>query len=184
MRMLAFGQPQPLPAPGPTRRDHLHPCSMPERPQAWSPCSRGRVRRPQWTPRSDSLPDTACPVVSGRTPSPPPGTPWRTRSDADRERTNGTEGTRTSSIATSAKAARRDTPNPAVGPAFAAWQTKAGSAMATLPAPPTRNHGSDQAATWYRSTVQAAPRRTALLRRLRVERRANGDASSVMASPL
>jgi hypothetical protein len=32
-----------------------------------------------------------------------------------------------------------------------------------------------------RSTVQGAPRRTALLRRLRVERRANGDASSVMA---
>jgi hypothetical protein len=32
-----FGQPQPLPASGPVRRDHLHPCSMPERPQAWSP---------------------------------------------------------------------------------------------------------------------------------------------------
>ena len=31
-----FGQPQPLPASGPVRRDHLHPCSMPERPQAWS----------------------------------------------------------------------------------------------------------------------------------------------------
>ena len=37
MRMLTFGQPQPLPAPGSTWRDHLHPCSMPERPQAWSP---------------------------------------------------------------------------------------------------------------------------------------------------
>ena len=31
-----FGQPQPLPASGPARHD-LHPCSMPERPQAWSP---------------------------------------------------------------------------------------------------------------------------------------------------
>src|SRR5215216_342717 len=36
---------------------------------------RGRVRRPRWTPRSDSLPDTAYPVASGRTPSTPPGTP-------------------------------------------------------------------------------------------------------------
>jgi hypothetical protein len=32
-----FGQPQQLPASGPIRRDYLHPCSMPERPQAWSP---------------------------------------------------------------------------------------------------------------------------------------------------
>jgi len=76
----------PLPAPGPIRRDHLHPCSMPEGPQAWSPSNVHAVvsGRPQWTPRSDSLLDTACPVVSGRTPSTPPGTPWRTRSDPDR----------------------------------------------------------------------------------------------------
>ena len=44
-----------------------------------------------------------------------------------------------------------------------------------------RNHGSDQAAAWCRSTVQAAPRRIALLGQCRVERRANGEASSVMA---
>jgi hypothetical protein len=36
---------------------------------------RGRVRHSRWTPPSDSLPDTACPVASGRTPSTPPGTP-------------------------------------------------------------------------------------------------------------
>src|SRR5829696_9224417 len=75
-------------------------------------CPRGRVRRPQWTPRSDSLPDTACPVVSRRTPSPPPGTPWRTRSDADRGTDERHGGTRTPSIATTPKTACRDTPSP------------------------------------------------------------------------
>ena len=43
-------------------------------------------------------------------------------------------------------------------------------------------HGHNQAAPQWHSAVQAAPRRTALLGRLRVERRANGDASSVMTS--
>jgi hypothetical protein len=43
-----------------------------------------------------------------------------------------------------------------------------------------RNHGSDQAAAWCRSTAQAAPRRTAVLGEFRVERRSNGEASSVM----
>lgn len=55
-----------------------------------------------------------------RTPSPPPGTPWRSGSDADRERTNGTAGLRTSSIATTTKVARRTRRAPPVGPAFAA----------------------------------------------------------------
>jgi hypothetical protein len=41
-------------------------------------------------------------------------------------------------------------------------------------------HGRNQAAPRWHSAVQAAPRRTALLRRLRVESRANGEASSVM----
>jgi hypothetical protein len=100
---------RPIPAAtsiGTARRDHLRPCSMPERPQAWSPSDgpRGRVRRPRWTPRSDSL-RTPQAGRSGRTPSTPPGTPWRTGSDADRERTNGTEGVRTSS-----------TPRPQGGP--------------------------------------------------------------------
>ena len=46
-----------------------------------------------------------------------------------------------------------------------------------------RNHGSDQAVTWCRSTVQAAPRRTALLGKMVWgESRANGEASSVMAT--
>jgi hypothetical protein len=42
-------------------------------------------------------------------------------------------------------------------------------------------HGRNQAAPRWHSAVQAAPRRTALLGRFRVERRANGEASSVMA---
>jgi hypothetical protein len=48
---------------GAARRDHLRRCWMPECPPACPVrCPRGRVRRPRWTPRSDSLPDTACPV--------------------------------------------------------------------------------------------------------------------------
>jgi hypothetical protein len=113
MRMVAFGQPN--------RYQHREPSVV-------TTCTRARCRnvrklgpRPMstrscpasnWTPRSDSLPEHRLPGHIRRTPSPPPGTPWRTRSDADRERTNGTEGTRTPSIATITKTARRDTPSP------------------------------------------------------------------------
>jgi hypothetical protein len=96
-------------------------------------CPRGRVRRPRWTPRSDRLPDTACPVVFGRTPSTPPGTPWRTGSDADRERTNGTEGVR-HPRSPHHKAACQDTPSPTCGAGACGLATKVGSAMARLPA--------------------------------------------------
>jgi hypothetical protein len=48
--------------------------------------------------------------------------------------------------------------------------------------PPARDSVSP-AAAWPRRRGRAAPRRTAVLGRLRVERRANGDASSVMARP-
>jgi hypothetical protein len=92
----------------------------------------------------------------------------------------GTEGTRTSWIATTTKSARRDTPSPLL------WGRRLrlanqGWLRRWQHCQRDRNHGSDQAATWCRSTVQGAPRRIALLGRLRVERRANGDASSVMA---
>jgi len=128
------------------------------------------------------VPDSACPAVSGRTPSPPPGTPAEPDAMRTGERTNGTEGIRTSSIATTTRrpaGTRRASP---VGPVFAAWQPR--SAPRWQHCQRDRYHGSDQAAAWCRSSVQAAPRRTALLGRLRVERRANGEASSVMQSPL
>jgi hypothetical protein len=133
-----FGQPQQLPASGPVRRDHLHP--MLDAGTSASPvpvrCPRGRVRRPRWTPRSDRLPDAACPVVSGRTPSTPPGTPWQTGSDADREQTNGTEGTRTSSIATTTRRPAGTRRALSCGAGVCGLATKVGSAMATLPARP------------------------------------------------
>jgi hypothetical protein len=70
-------QPQPLPASGPVRRDTCTParCRNVHKPGPPSD-ARGRVRRPPWTPRSDRRSDSTCPVVSGRTPSTPPGTPW------------------------------------------------------------------------------------------------------------
>jgi hypothetical protein len=133
-----FGQPQQLPASGPVRRDHLHP--MLDAGTSASPvpvrCPRGRVRRPRWTPRSDRLPDTACPVVSGRTPSTPPGTPWQTRSDADREQTNGTEGVRTSSITTTTRRPTGTRRAPSCGAGVCGLATKVGSAMARLRARP------------------------------------------------
>jgi hypothetical protein len=125
-------------------------------------CPRGRVRRPPWTPRSDRRSDTA-----------PPGrvrpdtvhctrTPWRTAGDADRERTNGTAGVRTCSIATTPRRPARTCRAPHVGPAFAAGQPRL--ARRWQDRQRDRNHGSDQAAGWCRSTVQAARRRTAVLR--------------------
>ena len=148
-----FGQPQQLPASGPVRRDHLHP--MLDAGTSASPvpvrCPRGRVRRPRWTPRSDRLPDTACPVVSGRTPSTPPGTPWQTGSDADREQTNGTEGTRTSSIATTTRRPAGTRRAPSCGAGVCSWQPRL--ARRWQDCQRDRNHGSDQAAAWCRSTV-------------------------------
>jgi hypothetical protein len=126
-------------------------------------CPRGRVRRPRWTPRLDRLPDTACPVVSGRTPSTPPGTPWRTGSDADRERTARKALGHPRSPRPQGGPPGHAEPPP-VGPVFAVWQPRL--ARRWQDCQRDRNHGCDQAATWCRSTVQAAPRRTALLRRI------------------
>jgi hypothetical protein len=165
MRMPAFGQPQP-------RRNVRQPGP---RPMSTRPCPASTMDA-----TIGQVPDSACPAVSGRTPSPPPGTPAEP------------EAMRTGDGRTARKAfGHPRSPRPQggppghaepspVGPAFAAWQPR--SAPRWQHCQRDRYHGSDQAAAWCRSSVQAAPRRTALLRRLRVERRANGEASSVMAS--
>ena len=52
--------------------DHLQPCSLPERPQAWSrPKSARSCPASTMDATIGQVPDTACPVVSGRTPSTP-----------------------------------------------------------------------------------------------------------------
>jgi hypothetical protein len=73
---------------------------------------------------------------SGRTPSTPPGTPWPTASDADREPTNGTEGVRTSSIATTTRRPAGTRRAPTCGAGVCGWATTVGSPMASLPARP------------------------------------------------
>jgi hypothetical protein len=124
-------------------------------------CPRGRVRRPGWTPRSDSLPDTACPVdPAGHRPLHP-------------ARHGEPEATRTGNGRTARKAFGHPRsprpqggppghvePSPA-GPAFAAGQPRL--ARRWQDCQRDRNHGSDQADAWCRSTVQAAPRRTAVV---------------------
>jgi hypothetical protein len=78
---------------------------------------RGRVRRPRWTPRSDRFRTTrARSHLAGHRPLHPARHP--NRSDADRERTNGTAGIRTSPIATTMKIACRDAEPPPLGPAL------------------------------------------------------------------
>jgi hypothetical protein len=128
-----FDQPSRYQHRDPSRRDT---CTRARRRNVRKPgpvrCPRGRVRRPRWTPRSDSLPDTACPA--GHRPL-HPGTPWRTGSDADRERTNGTEGARTSSIATTTRRPTCTRRAPTCGAGVCGLATKVGSAM---PRPPAR----------------------------------------------
>ena len=187
MRLASRPRPTTLPAhPGPDRTDgNAHARLRPtpaalERPPAWSPSNvhaavsgvhDGRHNR---TGSGQRMPG----AVSGRTPSPPPGTPAEPEA---MRRGNG----RTARKAFGHPRSSRQggppghaEPSP-VGPAFAAWQPR--SAPRWQYCQRDRYHGSDQAAAWCRSSVQAAPRRTALLRRLRVEGRANGEASSVMA---
>jgi hypothetical protein len=158
-----------LPSANPSRYQHRHPSVVTPAPlldagtsASLVPvrCPRGRVRRPRWTPRSDSLPDTACPVdPAGHRPLHParPGEP---------------EATRTGNGRTARKAfGHPRPPRPqggppghaelSCGPAFAAWQPR--SAWRWQDCQRDRNHGSDQAVAWCRSIVQAAPRRTAVL---------------------
>jgi hypothetical protein len=156
---------------------------MPEPPQAWSLSDVRAVvsgvhygRHDRTGFRRHRLPCRIRPDTVHSTP----GMPWRTGRDADRERTNGTEGVRTSSIATTTRQPARTRRAPSMTTAFAARQPRL--ARRWQDCQRNRNHGSDQAAAWCRSNVQAAPRRTAVLGRLRVESRASGGASSVMAS--
>jgi hypothetical protein len=169
---------------GTAPHNYLHLCSMPERPQAWSPvrCPLGRVQRPRWSPQSDRFrtpPAPSCPA--GHRPLHPARQPNRKRCGQGNGRTARKAVGHPRSH--DHKGGPPDTPSPPpVGPAFAAWQPRL--ARRWQDCQRDRNHGSDQAAAWCHSSVQAAPRRTALLRRLRVERRANGKASSVMAGLL
>jgi hypothetical protein len=101
-------QPQPLPASGPIRRDT---CTRARCRDVRKPgpvrCPRGRVRRPHGrhdrtgfrTPPARSYSAGHCPLHPARH--------GETGSDADRERTNGTEGVRTSSIAMTTAATRQ-----------------------------------------------------------------------------
>jgi hypothetical protein len=76
--MLAFGQPSRYQRTG-TRRschDTCPSCAMADvRNLPRSDVRMVSCPASRWTSRSDRLPDTACPVVSGRTRSPPTGTP-------------------------------------------------------------------------------------------------------------
>jgi hypothetical protein len=142
MRMLAFSQP--------SRDQHRDPPVV-------TNCTHARcrnVRKP--------LPSDVRTVVSGvqldatigqasghRMPgpirpdtlSPPPGMPWRTGSDADRERTNGI---RTSSIATTTKTARRAHTEPRLWRSVCSLATKVARRDGNTAS--DRHHGSDQAA--------------------------------------
>jgi hypothetical protein len=168
MRLASWLRPTMRPAhPGHDRTGRQCACSLrptpaaPERPPAWSPSDVRAVVSGVHDGRHDRTGSGhACPVVSGRTPSPPAGTPAGPEAMRTGERTNGTRGIRTSSIATTTKAARRDTPSPLL------WGRRCGlqprSARRWQHCQRDGNHGSDQAAAWCRSSVQAAPRRTVL----------------------
>jgi hypothetical protein len=128
---------QPRPASGPVRRDtctHAR-CRNVRKPGPRPMSARSCPASTMDTPIGQAS-DTARPVVSGRTPSTPPGTPWQTRSDADREQTNGTEGVRTSSIATTTRRPTGTRRAPSCGAGVCGLATKVGSAMARLPARP------------------------------------------------
>jgi hypothetical protein len=123
---------------------------------------RGRVRHSGWTPPSDSLPDTACPVASGRTPSTPPGTPSPNRKRRG-QRTDERHG-RHSDIPDrhdhEDSLPGRRTPSSRAG--VAAWQPRSARRWQRASATVTTSV-TVKAAAWYCSTAQAAPRRTALL---------------------
>jgi hypothetical protein len=128
---------QPRPASGPVRRDtctHARCRNVRKpgpRPMSARSCPASRMDATIGQPSGRRLSGR-----SGRTPSTPPGTPWRTGSDADRERTNVTEGVRTSSIATTTRRPTRTRRALACGAGVCGWATKVGSAMARLPTRP------------------------------------------------
>jgi hypothetical protein len=142
-------------------------------------CPRGRVRRPRWTPRSDRFRTAhAWPCPAGHRPLHRARQPNRKRCGQGNGRTARKAFGHPRSPRPQGGSPGHAEPSP-VGPAFAAWQPR--SAPRWQHCQRDRYHASDQAAAWCRSSVQAAPRRIALLGRLRVERKANGEASSVLA---
>jgi len=180
MRMLAFGQSQPLLASGPpvvTTCAHAR-CRNVRKP--------GPVRCPRSCPASTMDATIGQPSdTAGRSIRPDTVHSTRHAMANRKRRGQGTDERhgRCSDILDrhDHKAAHRDTPSPLLW----GWRLRLGN-QGWLgdgqDCQRDRNHGSDQAATWCRSAVQAAPRRTAVLGRFRVERRASGEASSVMAS--
>jgi hypothetical protein len=187
MRLASGPRPTTLPAhPGPDRTGRQCTCSPSANPSSYqrrdppgvTTCTHARcpnVRKPGPRPMSTrSCPASTMDAMIGQ-PSghrlsrrirpdtvPSPGTPAEPEAMRTGERTSGTEGSRTSSIATSTKAARRDTPSPLL------WGRRLRLGKPRLArrwqhCQRDRNHGSDQAAPWRPSTVQAAPWRTALL---------------------
>jgi hypothetical protein len=145
-----FGNPQPLPASGPVRRDTCTParCRNVHKP---GPPSDARVVSGVHHGRHDrtgvrTAPARSCPA--GHRPLHPArhGEPEATQTG------NGRRHGRRSDILDrhDHKAAHRDKP-------ARRWQYRQRD----------RNHGSDQAAAWCRSTAQAAPRRTAVLGMIR-----------------
>jgi hypothetical protein len=113
--MLAFGQPQPLPASGPVRSDHLRPCSMPERrkpgprPMSARSCPASTMDATIGQPSGHRI--SGCPVdPAGHRPLHPArhGEPEATRTGTDER-----HGRRSDSLdRQDHKAAHRDTPSP------------------------------------------------------------------------
>ena len=177
-----LGQPQPLTAhrdpPVLTTRIYGNGGRL----ELWSPSDVRAVPCPasRWTSRPDRLPEHRMPggriwadtVTSNRHAIAEPEGGRGQATDHRHEHSDILDNHNT-------KTAHR-TPDP-VGPTLAAGQPM--TARRWRHCQRDRSHRRDQAAAWCRRTaLQAAPRRTALLGRFRVERRANGDASSVMAS--
>jgi hypothetical protein len=154
---------------------------MQERPQAWSrPISARSCPASTMDATIGQVSDNACPVASGRTPSTPPGTPpepKRRGQGTDERHGRHSDITDRHDHEDSLPGRRA----PSSGAGVAAWQPR--SARRWQHCQRNRDHLSYKAAAWCRSVTQAAPRRIALLRMVRVESRAVGQLSSVMALP-
>jgi hypothetical protein len=114
-------------------------------------CPRGRVRRPHG--RHDRTGFRTPPARSYSAGHRPlhPARHGKTGGDADGERTNGTEGVRTSSIATTTRRPARKRRAAPVGAGVCGLAPRL--ARRWQDCQRDRNHGSDQAAAWCRSTV-------------------------------
>jgi hypothetical protein len=178
---------QALPAAGPARHDHLHPCSMPERPQAGYPSDVRAVVSGVHDGRHDRTAfrtPHVRPDPAGHRPL-HPATPAEPEATRTGERTNGTAGTRRHPGPPRPPGPPGPPACPLGRPIVGLWIAPAAigndDRSGTVRYLPARDHLRTARRPLGRSVGQAAPWRTALLGRLRVERRANGDASSVMA---